>query len=499
MTTARLYISHRCIFCRILEPGVRFWFWRHGYALRVYKVRDGYGFRVGAPGVVEAGHVPAVPALEVGRVLMVGFGILKALRALRRGFRMGGIANGIGSLAQGAWHGIESGAQDVQHFLGLYNDPSANTAQQHANNYYSSGQSAIDGAQKAQQAAQANAQLPQWQQGVDNFLTTNPLGQAVAPVLSGGAGYSTNGGFHAGMSAPAPAPVSNSTLNNTINSAVNTYHANNRTPPITYPNQPIANPQANNPGYHLIGDVGPSTYHPPATYAPGASAPGQGYNLNSTTLSGSSAPAAPAAPSMTNPGTSPSSPAGSSGQAGGNGALDTSAAGLLAQLTKSAQDQQAQRDAVYKQLTASSNPDYSSPAFQAQLNQARDNMSNAFAQQQAGLANNLAERGLGGGELAGAMSGLASGQNAAMGGALNNVYENERQRAMQAQGQLAGLLGFTNPTAGYAQGANIAAQQQMYNDQGAGGTLAGLLGLGGEVGAATAPYWGPMLGSLILG
>lgn len=44
--------------------------------------------------------------------------------------------------------------------------------------------------------------------GVLRFLNDNPAGKALAPLLEHGAGYSTNGGVHQGMAAPAtPAPA----------------------------------------------------------------------------------------------------------------------------------------------------------------------------------------------------------------------------------------------------------------------------------------------------
>lgn len=84
MTTARLYISHRCFLCRILEPRVRFWFWRRGWALEVYKLRGDTAHRVNDVGMHDASHIPAVPALTIEGVTLVGVGMLKVLRALGR-------------------------------------------------------------------------------------------------------------------------------------------------------------------------------------------------------------------------------------------------------------------------------------------------------------------------------------------------------------------------------------------------------------------------------
>jgi hypothetical protein len=79
----KLYISPKCIFCRILEPGVRFVFEVAGRTLEVYKLgRDGIARQVNGNKQEQAGWVPAVPALSIGNVTLIGFGMLRFLRQL---------------------------------------------------------------------------------------------------------------------------------------------------------------------------------------------------------------------------------------------------------------------------------------------------------------------------------------------------------------------------------------------------------------------------------
>lgn len=73
MTPARLYVSHRCLLCGFVAPFVRRWFGRRGIALEVVKLHPW-----------EVAPVPAVPALVVGNVTLVGFGVLRVLRATGR-------------------------------------------------------------------------------------------------------------------------------------------------------------------------------------------------------------------------------------------------------------------------------------------------------------------------------------------------------------------------------------------------------------------------------
>lgn len=81
----KLLISPRCFLCRFAEPWLRWWAWRHGERLRIYKLgRDGVARQVNGQDEFPAGWVPAVPALLVGPLCLVGLGAIRRLVAPRR-------------------------------------------------------------------------------------------------------------------------------------------------------------------------------------------------------------------------------------------------------------------------------------------------------------------------------------------------------------------------------------------------------------------------------
>lgn len=70
---ATLYVSRFCFLCAVLKPALQRWFSRRGYALAVVRVRG------------KDAPVPAVPALVLGPVTLVGAGILSVLARAERG------------------------------------------------------------------------------------------------------------------------------------------------------------------------------------------------------------------------------------------------------------------------------------------------------------------------------------------------------------------------------------------------------------------------------
>lgn len=86
--TARLYVSPRCFLCALLEPRLRRWLDRRGWRLEVFKLHaDGRAVQVNGPRMEAAGAVPGVPALVIGHLTLVGFGLLKALKRAEKGQR----------------------------------------------------------------------------------------------------------------------------------------------------------------------------------------------------------------------------------------------------------------------------------------------------------------------------------------------------------------------------------------------------------------------------
>ena len=83
---ARLFVSPRCFVCRWMEPVLKAWFWRRGIRLGVYKLHDGHAFQVNGEDVVAVDRdiISGTPALQIGRVVVIGSGILAWLREASR-------------------------------------------------------------------------------------------------------------------------------------------------------------------------------------------------------------------------------------------------------------------------------------------------------------------------------------------------------------------------------------------------------------------------------
>jgi hypothetical protein len=83
---AKMYISRHCVLCKVLEPGVRAWFAQRGYTLQVFKVKkDGTAVQVNGTAREDAKHIPAIPALTIGPITLVGAGILSVLTSAEKG------------------------------------------------------------------------------------------------------------------------------------------------------------------------------------------------------------------------------------------------------------------------------------------------------------------------------------------------------------------------------------------------------------------------------
>lgn len=86
-----LYISAKCFLCRWIEPRLRELLAGRGLELTVFKVKGTIARQVNGTDmrVLKTGEIPAVPALRVGRVLLVGTGMLGALRGALKGMNDG--------------------------------------------------------------------------------------------------------------------------------------------------------------------------------------------------------------------------------------------------------------------------------------------------------------------------------------------------------------------------------------------------------------------------
>lgn len=69
-----------------MEPALRLWFARRGIHLGVYKLRGGHAYQVNGDDViaVDCDVISGTPALQVGRVVVIGSGILAWLREASR-------------------------------------------------------------------------------------------------------------------------------------------------------------------------------------------------------------------------------------------------------------------------------------------------------------------------------------------------------------------------------------------------------------------------------
>lgn len=79
---ARLFVSPRCFACRWMEPILRMWFSRRGLSLGVYKLNGSRAFQVNGDDVISVDQrvIVATPALQIGRVVVIGSGILAWLQ-----------------------------------------------------------------------------------------------------------------------------------------------------------------------------------------------------------------------------------------------------------------------------------------------------------------------------------------------------------------------------------------------------------------------------------
>lgn len=69
-----------------MEPVLKIWFRRRGIHLAVYKLHGGHAFQVNGEDVVAVDRdiVSGTPALQVGRVVVIGSGILAWLQEAGR-------------------------------------------------------------------------------------------------------------------------------------------------------------------------------------------------------------------------------------------------------------------------------------------------------------------------------------------------------------------------------------------------------------------------------
>lgn len=83
---ARLFISPKCFTCRWVEPLLRLWFSRRGVRLSIYKLQGDHAYQVNGDDViaVDTAVINATPALQVGRIIVIGSGIVSWLREASR-------------------------------------------------------------------------------------------------------------------------------------------------------------------------------------------------------------------------------------------------------------------------------------------------------------------------------------------------------------------------------------------------------------------------------